>query len=603
MYSLGEKGDLLRRLIFTLSAVLLLMSSYYAIYSVRADVARIPGVKAGDFAKYDFIVGYFTNDPNPPIPPPPPEYKQIEFYKIQVQSVVGTVINYDTVMHYLNGTESTTSISLDLNGVNYSPTFIIAANLTAGDSIYNSSDSPKINATLLLTYAGAARQVNYVDTTSQSQYPPSGYTASESMQLYWDKLSGIVVEAIQEINMTNIQQGYVTHASIHLIMNETNIWGLTPPAMRVLGVKAGDWAKYAASINYTTDDPNPPVKIPEIEDLEYYKVTILSVVGTNVTYETLMHFRNGTEMSMPNSIDVSSGEMDYGAVEGFGPVIAANLTAGDKVYLNQFAPTLNTTEMGTYAGSQREVNCLHMRQNLTYPYSTLQQYFEFDFCWDKASGIFVAINETLLSIDSDKGYTTFITIKLAITETNIWNPTPTIAARVFIAPRVINLKSNGKWILALIELPCNYSAKDVDLASIKMNGTISVAGKAIIIAKHWLLVKFNRSEVSSYILSNVHLIKRLISITLTITGKLKDGSIFQGSDKIVAIAHSKKATMPSDIDGDHMIGPEDFACLLAAYGSTPDKLNWNPDSDIDGDGRIGPADFALLSTNFGKYYS
>jgi len=595
---------LFRRLIFTLSAILLLISSYCAAYPVRADVARMPGVKAGDFAKYDFIVNYSTNDPAPPISPPLPDFSRVEYVKILVQSVTGTAITYDMIMHYLNGTEFTSSLSVDLSNPGYVPTFIIAANLTAGDLFYNSSSSPRINATLLLTYAGAARQVNYFVTASQSQYPPNGYKGFESWQVYWDQLSGIAVEAIQEVNMTNTQYGYETRALIHMVIKETNIWGsITPPNTRAAGVKAGDWAKYAASVNYTTNDPNPLVNIPEIEDLEYYKETILSVVGTNVTYETIMHFRNGTEMSMPNCIDVSSGEMNYGAVTGFGPVIAANLTAGDRVYLNQFAPTLNTTEMGTYAGSQREVNCLHISQNLTYPYSTVQQYFEFDFCWDRASGMFVAVNETVLFTDSDKGYTTSISIRLIITETNIWNPTPAIAARVFIAPRVINLKCEGKWILALIKLPCNYSAKDVDLASIKMNGTISVAGKAIIIAKHWLMVKFNRSEVSSYILSNVRLGKKLISVTLTITGKLRDGLIFEGSDRIMAIADAEKATLLGDIDGDHMVGPEDFALLRAAYGSTPDKPNWNSDADLNGDGRVGPADFAMLSINYGKHRS
>jgi len=372
---------------------------------------------------------------------------------------------------------------------------------------------------------------------------------------------------------------------------------------RLPGVKAGDWAKYAASINYTTNDPNPPLTLSQIEDLEYYKTNILSVIGTNVTYETVMHFRNGTEMTMPDSIDVSSGEMDYGASFLFGPVIAANLTAGDKVYLNQFAPPLNTTEMGTYAGSQREVNCLYISQNWTYPYSGQQQYFEYDLCWDRASGVFVAINETLIFTDSSKGYITFITINFIITETNIWNPTPAVAARVFIAPRVVNLKSNGKWILALIELPADNKAKDVDRASIRMNGTIPVAGKAMIIARRWLLVKFDRSEVSSYILSNAHLGKRLTSMTLTITGEFKDGSIFQGSDKIIACARPKKITIPGDIDDDFMIGPKDLAWLSAAYGSTPDKPKWNPNADIDGDDKVGPADFALLSANFGKQYS
>jgi hypothetical protein len=372
---------------------------------------------------------------------------------------------------------------------------------------------------------------------------------------------------------------------------------------RVPGVKAGDWVKYAVFVNYTTDNPNSSVQPSQFEDLEYYKVIIMSVVNTNVTYDTILHSRNGTEMSMLSWIDVSSGEMNYGAVAEFGPLIAANLTAGDKVYLNQFAPTLNTTESGIYAGSEREVNCLYISQNLTYPSSPLQEYFEYDLCWDRASGIFVAINETAIMTDLGRGYTTFITLKLVITETNLWSPTPSVAVRVFIAPKVIHLRSEGKWILTLIKLPCNYSARDVAVASIKMNGTISVAGKAIIIAEHWLLVKFDRSEVSSYILSNVRSIRRLICITLTITGTLTDGSMFQGSDKIVAIADPEKATILGDIDGDHMVGPGDFACLLAAYGSTPDKPNWNPDADINGDGRVGPVDFALLSANFGKNHS
>ena len=389
-------------------------------------------------------------------------------------------------------------------------------------------------------------------------------------------------------------------AIVLLISNCYAAYPVRADVARVPGVEAGDWAKYAASINYTTNDPNPPLTLSQLQDIEYFKINILSVIGTNVTYETVMHFRNGTEMTLHASIDVASGEMDFGAFSGFGPVIAANLTAGDKVYLNQFAPPLNTTQMGTYAGSQREVNCLYVSQNSTYPYSTQQLYFEYDLCWDRSSGVFVAINETLILIDSSKGYMTFININFIITETNIWNPTSTVAAQVFIAPRVINLKSNGKWILALIELPTGYRAKDVDLASITMNGTIPAAGKAIITARRWLLVKFDRSKVSSYILSNAHIETKLTIITLTIIGKLQNGSIFQGSDKIVAFGHPTKITDPCDIDGDFVIGPKDFDCLLAAYGSTLDKPKWNPNADINSDDKVGPADFALLSANFGR---
>jgi hypothetical protein len=61
-------------------------------------------------------------------------------------------------------------------------------------------------------------------------------------------------------------------------------------------------------------------------------------------------------------------------------------------------------------------------------------------------------------------------------------------------------------------------------------------------------------------------------------------------------------TISGDINGDFKVGPADFALLSAAYGSTPDKVNWNSNADINSDDRVGPADFALLSANYGKHY-
>jgi len=43
-----------------------------------------------------------------------------------------------------------------------------------------------------------------------------------------------------------------------------------------------------------------------------------------------------------------------------------------------------------------------------------------------------------------------------------------IAATIDIDPDTINLKSNGKWITAYIELPVNYNVYDIDILSIKL---------------------------------------------------------------------------------------------------------------------------------------
>jgi hypothetical protein len=300
---------------------------------------------------------------------------------------------------------------------------------------------------------------------------------------------------------------------------------------RVPGVKAGDWAKYTVLYNYTTNDTNPIYFNPSFEDLEYCKMEIPSVVGTNVTYRIVYHYFNGTEMAWSSWVDVSTGATYYGS-SGTGPVIAANLTAGDQVYLNSYSPMLNKTETGTYVGSQREVNCLCMVQNYSSSYQ--REYMNVSYCWDRSSGIFAEIYENVTMVNISEGYFTHLEISLVISETNIWQPTPTIAAHVFITPRMINLRSGGRWIQAIIQLPAHVNARNVDPSTIRMNGTVPIAGKPIVIGR-WLIVKFDRSKVASLIQESIRL-GGFRTVTLTITGSLRNGSIFRGSDRIVVMS-------------------------------------------------------------------
>lgn len=125
--------------------------------------------------------------------------------------------------------------------------------------------------------------------------------------------------------------------------------------VRITGVKAGDWAKYDFAFNYSSNDPvhaiSPPVGY---EDIEYYKIVVLSVVGTNVTFEAIIHFRNETDSSNVIWSDVSSGLM------GGLLFIAANLTAGDALYSVSGSPVTNATLRRTYKvqkGRQTTLEC------------------------------------------------------------------------------------------------------------------------------------------------------------------------------------------------------------------------------------------------------
>lgn len=54
-----------------------------------------------------------------------------------------------------------------------------------------------------------------------------------------------------------------------------------------------------------------------------------------------------------------------------------------------------------------------------------------------------------------------------------------------------------------------------------------------------------------------------------------------------------------DVDGDNEVTTQDFAAVLAAFGTSPGDARWNPSADLDGDEEVTLADFVALVRNFG----
>lgn len=324
------------------------------------------------------------------------------------------------------------------------------------------------------------------------------------------------------------------------IMNGFCLYGaVKADVSRVPGVKAGDWAKYSVLFNFSSNDPQPPIYInPPLNDLDYYMIEIVSVASSNVTYQIKARYLNGTEFTTVDWIDVSTGQMAYGT-STFGPVIGANLTAGDKTYLNGYSPTLNYSETRVFAGTTRQVNRLVTYQSFSFQNETNSAYY--DFVWDRLSGLIVLIDENVTL--TRNGYLTQMQIRLTIKETNIWAPSPpTVAAEVFFIPRVLNLKSRGDWVIAIIEMPEKASVRDVDLSSIKINGTIPATGRAILIGRRLILIRFNRQELIKFVKEHASAHTGFcMRITLVITADLRNGSRLQGSDTVFIIRPPTKS--------------------------------------------------------------
>jgi len=117
---------------------------------------------------------------------------------------------------------------------------------------------------------------------------------------------------------------------------------------------------------------------------------------------------------------------------------------------------------------------------------------------------------------------------------------PKITGTFEVCPHVLNLRGREKWITCYIELPEYYNVSDIDVSTTLLNDTIPAEMRPVGIGDYNndgipdLMVKFDRADVISYILANINMTKlyeeRFVTVTLTITGYLDDGTPFQGSD-------------------------------------------------------------------------
>jgi len=111
-----------------------------------------------------------------------------------------------------------------------------------------------------------------------------------------------------------------------------------------------------------------------------------------------------------------------------------------------------------------------------------------------------------------------------------------IEATVDIEPDTLNLDSKGKWITCYIELEESPDAADIDVSTIKLNGTVPAEEKPAEIGDYDeddildLMVKFNRASVEE-------ILEVGDEVEIVITGELT-GTSFEGTDTIRVIDKS-----------------------------------------------------------------
>ena len=130
-----------------------------------------------------------------------------------------------------------------------------------------------------------------------------------------------------------------------------------------------------------------------------------------------------------------------------------------------------------------------------------------------------------------------------------FGPTPTPIAMAFdFTPNTLNLASQGLWITGFLEPPSPFAASDIDISSIRLNGTVPVDPAApTALGDHDangvpdLMVKFNRAAVELPLSEGDH-------VPVIVTGTVGSHD-FTGTDYI----RVRRAVVSAPVAGSHLI--------------------------------------------------
>jgi parallel beta-helix repeat protein len=185
---------------------------------------------------------------------------------------------------------------------------------------------------------------------------------------------------------------------------------------------------------------------------------------------------------------------------------------------------------------------------------------------------------------------------------NPWTPKPSVInATVDIQPQALNLRSKGKWITAYIELPESYDVSNINVSTIMLNNTIPIDLEAPVEIGDYdndtildLMVKFNRTQFVEYMVSQGITFG---NVTLTLTGELYNGTIFEGN------AVLRVSSLFGDVNCDGKVNIVDLIQLAASYGSKEGEPKWNPNANFAPPyNRIDLIDLVTIAVYYGRTY-
>lgn len=207
-----------------------------------------------------------------------------------------------------------------------------------------------------------------------------------------------------------------------LVLITAALWAVlatqTPPTdTAVPGVVTGNMFTYSIK-GYTEligENASAPESYSEINMTDWYRVTITSVSGPMVNFNTSWHFTNGTEIENTGYVNVSSGDDN----KVFWAIYPTNLTLNYYVSpAGTDGAIVNETEIRTYASGPRDTNIMTLQRSFvdtTDPNGrTVDDYLYVHF--DKATGMLVELKDMRLYSDPEM----ILTTQWELIDSNVW---------------------------------------------------------------------------------------------------------------------------------------------------------------------------------------
>ncbi len=138
------------------------------------------------------------------------------------------------------------------------------------------------------------------------------------------------------------------------------------PAAAKVGVHVGDTFTYTLTGESVLGsvDAVTPAYLSEYNDTDYYQITITAVIGTNVSFNTVWRFTNGTEITSPQILDISSGNKSD--ANGFWAIYPSNLKVSDLLRPTGYDEQIvNATSSTAYGAISRPTNFWQIESQFT----------------------------------------------------------------------------------------------------------------------------------------------------------------------------------------------------------------------------------------------